>query len=99
MENRTLPREPWRGGQICGWQISCGGWDSPMSFCGELKGIDLPTCEIHWEELVQDGEFPYFAPGNALGAEQWHVRLLWEPQDDDVPVEPSYEEMRRYATA
>lgn len=98
MTPRTLPREPWRGGQICGHQIHVGGPGQRADFCGELKGIGLPTCEEHWDELIDSGESMVFAPGNALGGEQWHPRLLWEPYDDDVPVEPSYEEMARYAT-
>lgn len=97
MTPRTLPREPFRGSMICGWQISSGGWSRPMAFCAERKGEDMPLCETHyWEVFAEYGEV-HMAPGNALGAPELAVRLLWEPMDGDVPEEASYEDMARYA--
>lgn len=65
---KTLPREPWRGGQICGYQTAYG---LPWSvFCGEFKKLGSPVCEEHDRELreeTEDGSLPKFAPGNALG--------------------------------
>lgn len=64
---RTLPREPWRGGQICGYQIAYG---LPWSiFCGEFKKLGSPLCEEHDQEMREEhyGVLPEFAPGNAAG--------------------------------
>lgn len=95
MTARILPREPWRGSMICGHQI---GYGLPHSiFCGERKGDRLPMCEEHFQEVLDEYGHVRMAPGNALGAPQWAVRLLWEGDDPDVPVEASAEEMARYA--
>lgn len=70
---KTLPREPWRGGQICGWQI---GYGLPWSiFCGELKEFGSPWCTEHDAEERFDnyGVLPKVAEGNALGVEL-HIR-------------------------
>lgn len=96
---RTLPREPWRGSMICGWQVSFGDWGHPIAFCAERKADGLPMCRLHHAEALADSEcgHVHMAPGNAMGEPRWSVRLLWEPEEGDQPVEPSYEEMVRYA--
>lgn len=71
---RTLPREPWRGGQICGYQTAYG---LPWSiFCGEFKKPGSPVCEEHDRELREEnyGVLPKFADGNALGLRLWQMR-------------------------
>lgn len=82
---------------ICGWQISSGGWTAPMAFCGERKGDGYPLCLEHYDDCMDEYGEVRMAPGNALGSPQWAVRLLWEPEDGDTPVEPTYEETIRYA--
>lgn len=89
---KTLPREPWRGSMICGWQISYGMPGS--TFCAERKSDGLYLCEEHQDDLA--GESMRFAPGNAVGESHWQVRLLWEPMDGDDPVEATPEEVARY---
>ncbi len=89
----TLPREPWRGGQICGWQVA----DSlPGSgFCGEFKAPGSPLCEAHDKELRAEhgGLLPKFAKGNARGlalyrrTEQPYLfKLAWEPYRGGTPI-------------
>lgn len=78
---KTLPREPWRGGQICGYQIAYG---LPWSiFCGEFKKPDSPACSVHDAELREEngGPLPRFAPGNALGLELKKTRWGWSVYD------------------
>jgi len=88
---KTLPREPWRGSMICGWQIRYG------TYCAARKADGLPMCEEHYQDVLDEYGEVRMAPGNAVGAPQWAVRLLWEPMEGDEPVEPSYDEMVRYA--
>ncbi len=67
---KTLPREPWRGGQICGEQTNVGGWsEGPAAYCGEFKKLGSPVCDEHDRELREDndGVLPRFSPGNDLG--------------------------------
>lgn len=96
---RTLPREPWRGSQICGYQIAYGMPGS--KFCAERKVDGLYFCQEHHDWCAEDEPdgIIRMAPGNAIGAPQWALRLLWEPCDGESPIEPSYEEMERYASA
>jgi len=95
---RTLPREPWRGSQICGWQIAYG---MPRSeFCAERKAEGLVWCAEHHQDAMEDYGTRYHVPDDvARGDHKRPVRLLWEPYEDDQPIEPSYEEMTRYAGA
>jgi len=89
---KTLSREPWRGGQICGYQIAYG---LPWSiFCGEFKKQGSPACEFHDRELREEngGELPKFAPGNALGLAPYRREtmpymflLSWETDDPRRP--------------
>lgn len=89
---RTLPREPWRGGQICGWNIGSG---LPGSrFCGEFKIAGSYLCPVHDAELREenDGRVPKFARGNALGLAEYRravqpylFRLSWEPLKGEEP--------------
>lgn len=93
---KTVPREPWRGGQICGEQI---GYGLPGSiFCGEFKMLGSPACEVHDRELREDnyGVLPKFAEGNALGKRAIdmtddELTLSWETEDPHAP-EPATEE-------
>lgn len=96
---KTLPREPWRGSQICGVQVCYGGWGRPMAWCAERKADGLPMCEPHFDEVMADYGRVVMAPGNALGGPQWAVRLLWEPMEGDVPEEASAAEVALYAPA
>jgi hypothetical protein len=57
----VLHREPWRGGQICGWQMSYGT-GGPSEFCGRFKALGERLCTEHGE----DYNGPW-APGNAEG--------------------------------
>lgn len=92
MTPKTLPREPWRGSMICGWQ---NGFR--LEYCGERKAQGLPMCREHYDSVMDEYGDVLMAPGNALGHSKWAVRLLWEGEDPDVPVEASYEEMTAYA--
>lgn len=74
---KTLPREPWRGGQICGYQTAYG---LPWSvFCGEFKKLGSPLCSQHDEEMREEhgGRLPRFAPGNALGLQLRQSEWGW----------------------
>lgn len=97
MAPRTLPREPWRGSMICGEQISSGGWGRPMAFCAERKADDLPMCEEHFDAYMAEYDHVTMAPGNAVGESHLAVRLLWEGEDPDMPIEASAEEIAAYA--
>lgn len=95
MTIRTLPREPWRGSMLCGWQISYDSYSS--AYCGERKAQGLAMCrEHHRDWLDAYGDAP-MAPGNALGDFKWAVRLLWEPWEGEDPVEATPEEIARYS--
>lgn len=99
----TLHREPWRGGQICGYQTAYGlPWSN---FCGEYKKPGSPVCERHDKELREDnyGVLPKFADGNALGLTAYRretmpymFQLAWEPYEGDTPVKPAPEELAAY---
>lgn len=70
----TLPREPWRGGQICGWQTAYG---LPWSiFCGEFKETGSPLCEEHdyLERMDGYGSLPKFAPSRGRHPHRPHPR-------------------------
>lgn len=100
---RTLPREPWRGGQICGHQTNVGGWsEGSPEFCGEFKKPYSPVCDVHDAELREEygGALPKFAPGNALGLAAYRrasmpylFQLAWEPHEDTGPIAASEEEI------
>lgn len=99
----TLPKEPWRGGQICGHQTAYG---LPWSiFCGEFKKPGSPLCEVHDKEMREenDGVLPKFAPGNALGLAAYRrktmpymFQLAWEPYEGDTPEAPTPEELAAF---
>jgi hypothetical protein len=82
---------------ICGWQVAFGDWAHPMAFCAERKADGLPMCEEHFDDHMDEYGHVAMAPGNALGAPQWALRLLWEGDDPDMPEEASAEEMALYA--
>jgi hypothetical protein len=78
---KTLPREPWRGGQICGYQTAYG---LPWSvFCGEFKKLGSPLCAHHDKELREEhgGVLPRFADGNALGLRITICSASWLVRD------------------
>ncbi len=103
---RTLPGEPWRGGQICGWQIAYG---LPWSiFCGEFKKLGSPLCEEHDRELREEhgGVLPKFAPGNALGLAEYRretmpymFQLSWETENPDKPEPATSKEIETWKTS
>jgi hypothetical protein len=82
---------------ICGEQISCGGWGRPMAFCAARKAQDLPMCEEHFDAMMAEYGHVAMASGNAVGDSATAVRLLWEPEAGDIPLEASAEEMALYA--
>lgn len=95
MTARTLPREPWRGSMICGYQTAYGmPWDR---YCAERKGEGLPMCEEHFAQTVEEYGVFQTPPGVALGASRWAMRLLWEGVNPAVPVEATAEELELYA--
>lgn len=99
MTMKTLPREPWRGGQICGYQTKVGGWsEGPAAYCGEYKKPGSYVCDEHDRELREDnyGVLPKFAEGNALGQDGPYF-LLWEPHEGKIPDVPTSEELAAYA--
>ncbi|MHA4819437.1 hypothetical protein ACXZ65_34370 [Streptomyces aculeolatus] len=99
MGKKTLPREPWRGSQVCGYQIQIGSWhNSGNIFCGERKEHGLYACREHHQAMAEDepdGRVR-MAPGNAIGSRNKPVRLQWEPSDGSRPVEPTKQEVVDY---
>lgn len=103
---KTLPREPWRGSQICGWQTNIGGWsEGSAAYCGEFKRLGSPVCDVHDKELREDnhGVLPKFAKGNALGLAAYRretmpymFQLAWEPHKGDRPVPATDGEIRAW---
>jgi hypothetical protein len=103
---RTLPREPWRGGQICGFQTNVGGWsEGQPEYCGNYKKLNSPVCDVHDTELREEngGTLPRFAEGNALGLAAYRLRtmpymfeLAWEPFEGDRPVPATEEEVKAW---
>ncbi|MGA5598332.1 hypothetical protein ACPCSE_29280 [Streptomyces cellulosae] len=67
-----LRREPWRGGQICGWQMSYGT-GGPSGYCGRFKALGERLCAQHQEEHGE--EIRRWAHGNAEGLAL--VRTVW----------------------
>lgn len=95
MAYNTLTREPWRGGQICGWQIAYG---LPGSrFCGRRKAPGGYTCVEHWEPGSDDGIL--WAPGNALGDPGEPLVLSWEPHEGTDPIPATPEEIAAWKGA
>ena len=103
---RSLPREPWRGGQVCGHQTNVGGWsEGRAAYCGEFKKLDSPACEQHDAELREDnyGVLPKFARGNALGLAEYSRKtmpymfvLAWEPYEGTTPIPTTEEEVKAW---
>lgn len=94
---KTLPREPWRGSMICGYQVAYGDWTHPMAWCAERKGDNLPMCEEHFDAVLTEYGCVQMAPGNALGAPHWALALLWEGVNPAIPEEPTADEVALYA--
>lgn len=82
---------------ICGQQVRQATWTRTAAFCAERKGEGLYVCEAHQAELLAEGEDMTFAPGNAYGERHVALRLLWEGDDADTPIEASAEELALYA--
>jgi hypothetical protein len=100
---RVVPREPWRGGQVCGQQIHYGTVALPLgtwsSFCGELKADGVPLCPVHRDEQLEEyGEIPKFAPGNAVGCSTAAPFLYWEGSDGER-VSPDLKDVEDWRTA
>lgn len=93
---KTLPREPWRGSQICGWQTEYGNGRGER-YCAARKADGLYMCQEHHDAELEALGRVFMAPGNALGDLSVPVRLLWEPYDGILPVVPTDEEQARYA--
>lgn len=91
----ALPREPWRGSQICGHQTASGFLSD--AFCPARKADGLPACQEHYDSVVADYGSAQYAPGNALGHPGASMALLWEPHGGPLPVVPTDEELSRYA--
>jgi hypothetical protein len=68
---------------ICGWQIGF-----QLKYCAERKADGLPMCEEHFDEVMAEYGSVHMAPGNALGAPQWAMRLLWEGVTLPCPWRP-----------
>lgn len=94
MKRSTLPREPYRGGQICGYQMAYG---MPWSeFCPDRKAKGLRACAMHDRELRDEYGTVRWADGNATGDPDEPLELQWEPHEGDDPVEPTDEEREQY---
>lgn len=103
---KTLRHEPWRGGQICGWQI---GYGLPHSiFCGEFKKPGSVLCQYHDEQERLDnyGELPKFAPGNAPGLAVYRqtttpymFQLSWATDDPGKPQDATEEEVKAWQSS
>lgn len=100
---KTLPREPWRGSQICGHQTAYG---LPWSvFCGEFKKFQSPLCDEHDKDLREEhgGELPPFPDNVARGLPEYRretmpyvFTLSWEPREGDRPIPAAEDEIRRW---
>lgn len=97
MSPNILPREPWRGSQICGYQVETTTWTSRAAYCGDRKADGRYYCDEHHFQVEMEYGQVVMAPGNAIGDTDKPVRLLWEPWEGSTPVEPSSDEMSRYA--
>lgn len=100
---RTLPREPWRGGQICGEQLEYGVVPGRLVFCGEFKKPGEFLCAEHLESHLEEWGEIRFAPGNALGLAEYRraempymFQLAWEPMKGDTPVPATEEEIEAW---
>lgn len=98
----TLPREPWRGGQLCGYQSEYGVVPGRSVFCGELKEPGLYFCKEHHDWVLLDGPIK-MAPGNVAGLARYRrttmpymFQLSWEPYEGDTPTTPTPEELAAY---
>lgn len=102
---KTLPREPWRGSQICGHQLRHATWTARESYCGEFKKLGSPVCGVHDAEMreANGGLLPKFAKGNAMGLAAYRItempcmfQLGWEPYKGTAPIPATYEEIRAW---
>ncbi|MCX4799627.1 hypothetical protein OG497_37870 [Streptomyces sp. NBC_01242] len=92
----VLTREPWRGGQVCGHQMSYGMPGS--TYCGAFKAPGLRLCQAHHDDTGE--EIARWAPGNAEGlvitsrAGRWSVHTasgeLCASADDRAELERYY---------
>jgi hypothetical protein len=91
-----LDREPWRGGQHCGHQITVGRMSS--EYCGARKASGLALCLPHHDEVAEEYGTVRMAPGNALGDPSIPLTLMWEGEDGE-PIAPYAEEATQDAYA
>jgi hypothetical protein len=97
---RVVPKEPWRGGQVCGEQIHYGAVALPLgtwsSFCGEIKAPGEILCPAHHQGSVEQyGVNRKIAPGNAVGDLSERELLLWEREDGGWEI-PSKEDQEAW---
>lgn len=64
---KVLTREPWRGSQICGYQLTHTTWTERESYCGERKAPGLYACTEHDADMRMEFGEVRMAPGNARG--------------------------------
>ena len=97
---KTLPREPYRGGQICGEHLQYGVVPGRSVFCGEHKSHLSYFCVVHAWELARDGDDPSvgMAEGNLLGDVRIPAELQWEGEDGK-PVAATPEEIKAWLTS
>ncbi len=94
---KTLPREPYRGGQICGEQLEYGVVPGRSVFCGEHKASMMYFCPVHAWEHRQSGDAPEprMAEGNVVGDVRIPAELQWEGADGK-PRDATVEEIRTW---
>lgn len=81
MATKTLPREPWRGGQLCGYQSEYGAVPGRSVFCGEYKAPGLYFCQEHHNWVLGEYGSIRLAPGNAAGLELKSTVYGWSVYD------------------
>lgn len=69
-----------------------------MAWCAERKADGIAMCQEHYDETLANYGYVHMAPGNALGAAELTVRLLWEPEDGGDPTEASADEVLFFAS-
>lgn len=84
MKRKTLPREPYRGGQICGYQEEYGVVPGRTVQCGEFKALGKYFCEFHHDWVTDGGASAVrVAEGNARGLRLTSCSQSWLVRDAD----------------
>lgn len=81
MAAKTLSREPWRGGQICGYQTEYGVVPGREVFCGEFKAPGRYFCQEHHNWVLEEYGSLRMSPGNAKGLELKKTVYRWSVLD------------------